>query len=113
MKIFIIIILFTFIQATNSPIGTWEYKQDKSRMEIINRDGKLSGSLIFSRNPNRNSGNKIIKNMEFREGKWRGEFYLYKSDRWVNAIFEIKRNLLHIEYKYGFLTTNLHFYRVK
>lgn len=112
MKSYIILILLTFIQHTNTPVGCWKYLPDTSIVEIINRNGTLTGSLLSSRNPNRKSGNEIVRNIEYREGEWRGEFYLYKKNRWVDAVFQVKGDHLLIEYKYGFLTFNLHFHRV-
>lgn len=114
MKILIItILILTWIQNNNTPIGVWEYKEDSSRMEIINKNGKLSGTLISSDNPNRQDKKEIVRNVQFLEGKWRGEFYQYKSNRWATADFEVNENILFIKYQYGFLTKIFRFYREK
>lgn len=113
MKNFILFFLLSFLQATDAPIGTWEYKQDKSRMEIQIKNGQLSGILLSTQYPHRKAGTEILKNMEYKKGKWRGNFYIYKTNRWVEITFEIKGELLFMEYTYGIQTTSLHFYRVE
>ncbi|UJH91956.1 hypothetical protein LZ575_04790 [Antarcticibacterium sp. 1MA-6-2] len=111
----LIFILFSLIwlQDISSPVGIWEFKEDNTRVEIKTYQGKLTGELISSDNPHRKGEKEILRNMEFLEGKWVGEFYNHKSKRWVQAEFLVKEDILFITCKYGFDTKNFHFYREK
>lgn len=106
-------LLIIGIQKTNSPIGVWEFKEDKTIVEIKKESTNMYGVIISSDNPNREIGKKVFQNVHFNDGKWKGEYYLFKSDRWVEIDLELKSELLLIEYNYGIQNRKFHFYKIK
>lgn len=107
------LLLLNGIQNTNSPIGVWEFKEDKTIVEIEKRSENLYGVIISSDNPNREVGKKIFQNLHFLDGKWKGEYYVFKIDQWVEVDLKLNSELLLIEYNYGFQNKKFHFYKIK
>lgn len=93
------------------PVGIWVYIQDSSKIEILYKEGALSGTLISSKNLSNEPGTEIFKNLKFKNGKWQGQLYLNKTQQWVDARFQIKGNLLLVEYNYGFLTKGFYLFK--
>jgi len=111
MKTLIFTLALAYLTAQEIPVGVWMYKQDSSKIELFNKDGTISGTLISSKNPSNEPGTEIFKNFKFKNGKWQGELYLIKVQQWVDASFQLKENLLLVEYNYGFLAKS--FYLLK
>ena len=111
MKLLFITVLLSFFNISNSPEGIWIHKEEASRIEIYEDKGKLSGKLISSRHPFLETGIDILKDMEYKDGKWQGKIYIPKKKRWVNASFEQKNNLLFIELNLGYEIQKVHWYR--
>lgn len=111
MKTLIFIFFLSFLGNPNSPEGIWVHKEDASRIEIYADHGKFSGKLISSRHPFLETGIEIIKDMEFKEGKWKGKIYIPKKKRWVDASLKQKNNLLFIELDLGYDVQKVHWYR--
>lgn len=111
MKLLLLTILISFISSSKSPKGIWLHKEDTSRIEISEIDGKFSGKLISSRNPFLETGIEVIKDIEYKEGKWQGKLYIPKKKRWVHAIFKEKNNLLIVELDLGYEKQKFHLYR--
>lgn len=106
----LVLTLFTFQE---SPVGVWLYLQDSSKIEITEKDGVLSGTLISSENPGYKPGTEILRNFKFKNGKWRGELYLINEQHLVDASLELKGDLLLLEYDYGFITKMFHLFKEK
>ena len=98
----------TLFTIQDSPVGVWLYKQDSSKIEIYIKDGDLSGTLISSKNLSNEPGTEIFKHFKLKNGKWQGKLYLIKLQQWVDASFQLKDNLLLVEYNYGFLTKSFY-----
>mgnify|MGYP006197470369 CR=1 FL=1 len=111
MKILLISLLITIFSSSKTPEGIWVHKEDTSRIEIYEVNGKLSGKLISSRNPFLETNIEVLKNLEYKDGKWQGELYIPKKKRWVQAILEEKNNLLIIELDLGYDMQKFHLYR--
>lgn len=112
MKIaLILLILSAFIEKPDIPEGIWVYKQDFSRIEIIDLNGKLSGKLISTRNPNNKIGTAILEDFVFVEGKWQGRYFLHSKNRWVEANMVLKGDLLFIELELGYGTKIIHLFK--
>lgn len=111
MKLLLITILLSFFSFSKSPEGIWLHKEDTSRIEIYELNGKLSGKLISSRNPFLETGIEVLKDLEFKNGKWQGKLYMPKKKRWVQAVLEEKNNLLIIEMDLGYEIQKFHMYR--
>jgi|SRR5690606_14857499 len=111
MKLLILTIVLSFFGLSKSPEGIWLHKEDTSRIEIFEVNGKLTGKLISSRNPFLETGIEVLKDMEFKNGKWQGMVYIPKKKRWVHAILEEKDNLLFVELDLGYDKQKFHLYR--
>src|SRR5690606_1451996 len=111
MKLLILTIVFSFFGLSKSPEGIWLHKEDTSRIEIFEVNGKLSGKLISSRNPFLETGIEVLKDLEFKNGKWQGKLYMPKKKRWVQAVLEEKNNLLIIEMDLGYEIQKFDMYR--
>lgn len=111
MKLLLITILLAAFGFSGSPEGIWLHKEDTSRIEIYEVNGKLSGKLISTRNPFLETNVEVLKDLEFKDGKWQGELYIPKKKRWVHAILEEKNNLLIVELDLGYDKQKFHLYR--
>lgn len=111
MKTLIFILALTLFTFQESPVGVWLYLQDSSKIEISNKDGILSGTLISSKNPGYKPGTQILRNFKYQNGKWWGQLYLINEQHSVDASFELKGDLLLLEYNYGFITKKFHLFR--
>lgn len=97
----------------DSPGGVWIYKEDFSRIEIIELNGKLSGKLISTRNPDCVPGTEILRDFIYLDGKWQGNLYVASKNRWVEASLIQKDDLLFIELDLGYDTKKIHWYKDK
>lgn len=113
VKTAIIILILTFINLPDSPGGVWIYKEDFSRIEIIENKGKLTGRLISTRNPYCEPGTEILKDFIYLDGKWQGKLYVASKKRWVDAYLIQKEGLLFIELDLGYDTKKFHWYKEK
>lgn len=113
MKTFAIVLFVTYLNIQYFPEGVWIQKQDSSRIEIIKRDGKLSGILISTKNPNSTVGTLLLKDFHFNEGYWQGKFYLLSKDRWVDAKLSQRKTLLIVELDFGYKTKKEVWYKDK
>lgn len=111
MKLLLITLWLSIFSFSKTPEGIWLHKEDTSRIEIFEVNGKLTGKLISSRNPFIETNIEVLKDLEFKEGKWQGELYIPKKKRWVHAILEEKNNLLIIELDLGYEKQKFHLYR--
>lgn len=111
MKLLLITFLLSFFNFSNSPEGIWVHKEDASRIEIYEDQGKLSGKLVSSRHPFIETGIDILKDLEYKDGKWQGKIYISKKKRWVDAFFVQRDNLLFIELDLGYEIQKVHWYR--
>lgn len=98
----ILLIIFLHFQTPIPPAGIWLHKEDGSRIEIIYQDKQIGGKIISSRNA-KYANLKILREFEFSDGLWRGEFYDVKNKRWVRANLIIAEKILVVQYKYGFI----------
>lgn len=87
------------------------HREDTSKIEIYTQDDKLWGRLISSKNPNYISEIIIMKNFHFNDGKWKGEFYDVKYNRWDKANIIVADDLLVVNYKYGFIEKKFYLYK--
>ncbi len=115
MKTIFLSILFicSLMNSSESPEGVWIYKENNSRIEILNRNGELTGTIISTRHPEYESGKEILKNFHLTGGKWEGEIFDFQKKRWVAAILEIKSDLLFVEINYGYDVKKIHLYKEK
>lgn len=111
--IIVSLVIIIWAQDTVSPVGIWVFREDNSRLEIKGITNALFGELISSDNPHRAIGKEVIKNLRYREGIWKGQYYLYKIGSWVNASIEVKGTVLIVRYQYGFQNKVLRFYSGK
>lgn len=113
MKALAIFFFFILKGIPDPPNGVWMYQQDFSRIEISEHNGKLSGKLISTRNPNSIPGAEVLKEFIYIDGKWQGKLYLTSKERWVGASLLQKENLLFLEIYFGYDTKRLHWYKDK
>lgn len=113
MKAIAILLILILNFNPEPPIGIWMYQEDFSRIEIIETDGKLSGKLISTRNPNSIPGTEVLKEFIYIDGKWQGKLYLTSKDKWVETSLVQKRNLLFLELDFGYDTKRFHWYKDK
>ncbi len=105
--------LTSLMNFTESPEGVWIYKENSSRIEILNRNGELSGTIISTRHPEYKTGKEVLKDFHLVEGKWQGKIFDFQKKRWVAASLEIKSDLLFVEINYGYDTKKIHLYKGK
>ncbi len=111
MKTLICLFMLSFFSESNSPKGMWVHKEDASRIEIYGDHGKFSGKLVSSRHPFLEPGIEVLKDLEFKKGKWQGKVYISKKKRWVDATLMHKGDLLFIEMDLGYEIRKIHWYR--
>lgn len=113
MKFVIVIISWLFFTPQSSPLGVWLYKEDGSKIEIWESEGKLFATVIATGNPSTKAGTQILKDFEILDGQWKGKYHIIKKKRWVDATLEPKGNLLHIELEFDFTHKKFHWYKQK
>lgn len=111
MKAAALILFLIFSGSPEPPTGVWMYQEDFSRIEISEHNGKLSGKLISTRNPNLIPGTEVLREINYLDGKWQGKIYLPSKERWVGANLLQKENLLFLELDFGYDTKRIHWYK--
>lgn len=103
MNLLLLIHLLLFQNITTPPLGKWLHKEDSSKIEIFIKEQKLYGHLISTKNPEYKTNRLVLRNFEFIDGNWKGEFYNVKNNRWVEAKLIISGKVVIVNYKYGFI----------
>lgn len=103
MNLLLFIPFLLFQNPTTPPLGKWLHKEDSSKIEIFIKEQKLYGRLTSTKNQEHEPGMLVLRNFEFIDGHWKGEFYNVKNKRWVEADFLISEDLIVVHYKYGFI----------
>lgn len=83
-------------------MGRWNTGKSDTIIETFMKDGKLYGKVISSLDKEAKIGNEILRNFQFNEDKWSGEFYLAKRNRLFNADLVITGSDMEITLYTGF-----------
>jgi len=103
MNLILIIHFLLFQNPPTPPLGEWLHKEDSSLIEILSKEDKLYGRLTSTKNPKYDTESNILRDFQFCNGTWQGEFYDVNNKRWVKADLIVAKDILLINYKYGFI----------
>lgn len=103
MKLIFIIHFLLFQNPPTPPLGEWLHKEDSSLIELFQQEDKLYGRLTSTKNPKYDQEKIVLRNFEFLNGKWKGEFYSVDNKRWMEAELIVAKEILVVNYKYGFI----------
>ena len=104
---FSFLFLTFMINAQQSPIGIWNTGKDNTKVEILDDDKSKVGTIISSDNVKANIGKRLIKDIQLVDGKWQGKLFADKKGKWMDAVFKIKDNSLHITVKKGLMSKTI------
>jgi uncharacterized protein (DUF2147 family) len=115
MKTLFALLLFIFplAAATSSPddiVGVWLTENDESKVQIYKVGNEYFGKIIWLKEPNDKNGNPkkdirnqdvskrnnpaigilVLKNMRFKDDKWKGTIYGPKRGREANCTLKLK-----------------------
>jgi len=109
--IFILGLLLTSvsINAQQIIVGLWNTGQDNTIIEIIGNTGKIQSSD----NEKATVGKLIIKDLKKIDNTYKGQLYLIRKDRWVDAVFVPNGNYLNVTISAGWQSKTLKWNLVK
>lgn len=112
ISLFIIGFFTSFSANAQSTIeGVWATGKDNTTVEIRATDDVLEGKIKSSDNTKAEVGTRIIKNLREDEGSYKGELYIIKMQRWVNATFSPKGEKLIVTVSAGFRSKTIQWER--
>lgn len=101
----LIISLFSINSFAQSDVsGEYIIGEKNTVVKIEQYNGIYNGKIISSDNPNAEIGKLILKELKQTKGKWKGELYSPKREKWYDAEFIKKENKLNIEISVGFFS---------
>jgi uncharacterized protein (DUF2147 family) len=106
--VLIAISLFSLNSFAQSDVsGEYIIGEKNTVVKIEQHNGIYNGKIISSGNPNADIGKLILKELKQTEGKWKGELYSPKRERWYDAEFIPKENSLDVKIKAGFFSKTM------
>lgn len=113
ISLFIIVFFTSFSAYSQSTIeGLWATGKDNTMVDIRATNEVLEGKIKSSNNTNAEVGKRIIKNLRENAGSYKGELYIIKIQRWVNATFSPKGEKLIVTVSSGFRSKTIEWERV-
>jgi uncharacterized protein (DUF2147 family) len=97
--------LNSFAQAAVA--GAWVVGKQNTVVKIEQNNGIYSGTIISSDNPKAKIGKLMVKDLNEKNGKWKGKTYSPKRKEWYDAAFIPKKNALDIKIKVGFFSKTI------
>lgn len=108
--LFVGLLFFTVsMNAQQSIEGVWNTGKDNTEIEIKNAQGKI----YTSDNEKATSGKLMIKDLKKNNNAYKGQLYIIKKDRWVDAVFVPDGNSLTVTIAAGWQTKTLQWRKVK
>jgi uncharacterized protein (DUF2147 family) len=106
--VFLIIVFTSVFAHAQKPVeGVWATGKDNTMVEIRGTDDVLEGKIQASDNPKAEVGTRIIKNLREDDGSYKGELYIIRMQRWVNATFSPKGEKLIVPVSAGFRSKSI------
>lgn len=102
MKILLLGIVIAIFLPSNEIIGTWNTNKENTKIEIYEENGEYFGRIISSNNINAKKGTLILRNLKYKNGKWKGKLYSLKFDKLLDAEMSVYQNTLQITIDAGF-----------
>ncbi|WP_075340591.1 DUF2147 domain-containing protein [Tenacibaculum agarivorans] len=101
-----LIIIFTLLfsstlNAQEAIVGVWNTARFNTKIEIKENKGVCNGFIVSSDTSKAKVGKQIVKDVQVKDGEWKGKIFSIKRNKWYNAILELKENELHVLVKAG------------
>jgi hypothetical protein len=87
--------------ASTDLTGTWDTGMENTQVKIFEKEGVYVGEIVSSDNPDAVIGKQLIKDLKETNGKWKGQLFAAKKQKWVNAVMELEDDILKITIKAG------------
>jgi uncharacterized protein (DUF2147 family) len=139
MKIMLIWLSFllpaiSFAINPNDIVGVWFTENDEAKIEIYKQGNEYFGKIIWLKEPNDKNGipkkdkynpnpafrNQpaigilVLKNVKYKNGKWKGTLYAPKKGKEVDCSLTLKNNnVLEGYVTYGFISGSRTWRRIK
>jgi uncharacterized protein (DUF2147 family) len=122
------------LKEADSIVGVWLTENDESKVQVYKENSQYFGKIIWLKEPNDKNGNSkrdinnpnpakrnspaigifILRNMEYKDGKWKGTIYGPKRGKEADCILRlIDKNTLEGTVKYGFMSGSRKWKRVQ
>lgn len=107
--IFSLLVLFSAmtIHAQESITGIWNTGNQNTKIEVKENNGMYGGNIISSDNAKAKIGKQLIKDVKSKNGEWKGKIYSVKKEKWMDAIFKEKDDILFITVEAGFMSKTI------
>jgi hypothetical protein len=117
MKNLFLVLVFSFlgsaIFAQTDLSGTWHTGRKNTVVKMVKEDGGYYGEIVSSDDPKAKPGGRIVKNVKWVDGTWKGNLYAAKRKEWVDAEMAVKGDVLVINVSVGFFSKTLEWKAVK
>lgn len=100
------------IHAQESLTGIWHIGRDDTKIEITNKNGVHEGRIVASANANAKIGTLILKDVRSVNGNWKGEIYIHKIKKWLDADLKLAEDKLLVTVKSGWMSKTVEWKKV-
>jgi len=109
---FAILCSFSVFGQTNL-IGTWDTKEDNTKIVITESEGNITGKIKSSDNPKAAIDKIVLKDLKINGDHWTAKIYAAKRQRWYNAELQLTGDVLEIEISVGLLSKTVEWNKEK
>ncbi len=87
--------------------GIWLTNKGNTKIETYQKEGAWYGKVIASENPKAQIGTNILRGFKKVDGQWKGQLFVARRGRLVDAVIEPTEDELSITISAGFSSRTL------
>lgn len=111
ISLFVLLLSIGSTFGQTAPTGIWNTGTDNTKIEIIDINGTLTGTVLSSDNEQAPIGKVLVKNLAADGEVWKGQLFAPKRQEWFDATFEEDGNILEITVGSGFMSRTVEWTR--